>query len=689
MLDDLVTALRERVSGQRALDAVRELSRFHRIQASPGYDAAADWLAAQIERAGLRVEIERVPGDGRTRRLGYLMPQGWACERAVATLHGDGAPRTLCDFPVSPLSLIQRSVAARGRFSIAVLEDGSEPPHYEGLDVRGRVVLTAGDVHRVHDLAVVERHAAGLLSFGRRLVHPVRDASTDTEALAYTSFWWSEHAPRGWGFVISPREAAHLRGRLRDGAKLELEIEIESRTFDTTIALVSAVQPGAADDAPGETLIVSHLCHPQPGANDNASGAAANLEAARAIREFERTEPAPPRRRAIRHLWMPEFTGTFAWLGGEAGLRRTADLVAALNLDMVGEDQNQCGSTFLIEHPPHFAASFAETLIALIRERSAEWVLSYSGPGHVPIHRMAEVPFSGGSDHAVLIDPALGVPCPMLIQWPDRYYHSSLDTPDRCDPASLALAARCAAVYAAFAARITGREAGWLASRIARRARTRLLAALERDDAPRAARVESERARSALASLRRLGGGRDPHQGADGADQRTGDRAQIEIAIERERQGLSGFWSREIEPALDSTRTGERPEAGGSATGGLSAGPGDPAARASSVLEDVGSRRVPRRRLSAALHFQRWLIEGWDDLPRSQRERWRALESGAASFAPLLDLAWMACDGVRSLGEIADLVWLESGRRAEVEIGEFFEWTCALGLCEWRPEGEQ
>ena len=54
--------------------------------------------------------------------------------------------------------------------------------------------------------------------------------------------------------------------------------------------------------------------------------------------------------------------------------------------------------------------------------------------------RLADVPASGGSDHALWLDPSVGVPCPMLIQWPDRYYHTDHDTPDRCDPDSLALA---------------------------------------------------------------------------------------------------------------------------------------------------------------------------------------------------------------------------------------------------------
>ena len=54
--------------------------------------------------------------------------------------------------------------------------------------------------------------------------------------------------------------------------------------------------------------------------------------------------------------------------------------MAALNLDMVGEDQEQCGSTFLIEHPPCYSASFAESLLAAVRERAVErWPLFGAG----------------------------------------------------------------------------------------------------------------------------------------------------------------------------------------------------------------------------------------------------------------------------------------------------------------------
>jgi hypothetical protein len=619
----LLEQVRQQVSGERALESVRALTRFHRVQASPGYDRAADWLAEKLESAGLEVELTQAPGDGRTRCLGQLMPEGWECAHARATLHAGDRRELLCDYETHPLSLIQRSMPASGRYPILVLEDGTEDDHYRGVEVRGRVVLTSGDVHRVHRLAVVERGAAGLLSDGRRLVPPVRDRFDDPDALPYTSFWWGEDTRRGWGFVVSPRAGASLRGRLRAGEQLALEVEIESRAFPTAIPLVSAVLPGRD---PNETLVLSHLCHPQPSANDNASGVAATLEAARALAAL-RAGGMGALRSGIRFLWIPEFTGTYAWLAARPAAAPA--LAAAVNLDMVGESQELCGSTFLMEHPPCFAASFAEELLLRIRAQAVDWVPSYSGPGHYSLTRMAEVPFSGGSDHAVLVDPAIGVPCPMLIQWPDRFYHSSHDTPDKCDPRSLALAARCAATFAGFLATLGDSERDWLLSAVGRGARRRLLAAADAPQAERTLRQEIIRGSAALASLARVG---------------------VPAArLERAREALEGF---------------ARTEAG--------ALPYAAPRRASSP--------VPVRRVAAPLHYQRHLLPGYESLPRSTRERWRALEAPVPDSLLLAEVAWYACDGRRSLAEVVELVELETGRSEPDYLEQFFELTSELGL---------
>jgi hypothetical protein len=622
--------VRSEASGDLALESVRALVRFHRIQASPGLDQAAEWLATRLSTIGLRPEIDRVPGDGRTRFLGQLMPQGWECDRATAILHGAGGPTPLCDVEAAPLSVIQRSAHTRGRWPLVWVEGGSEERDYANVEVRGRVILTEGDVHRVHQLGVLERGAQGLLAFGRRLAPPVRTAEDELDAINYTSFWWGEHDPRGWGFVVSTRVGRELRASLAAGESLELEAEIESRAFDTSIPLVSAVLPGDGTRS-DEILVLSHLCHPQPSANDNASGVAANLETARTLKTLRDSGALPAGPRGIRFLWMPEFTGTYAWLDRRFQTKGSAGVSAALNLDMVGEDQEQCGSTLLIERPPHFMGSFAETLLARIRDAAPDWVESFSGPGHFSMMRMAQVPYSGGSDHVVLMDPAIGAPSPMLIQWPDRYYHSSHDTPDRCSPASLALAARCAATWAGFLAGAREPELEWLLEAVAREARVRLIEAGKERHA-----VERMRGDAALASVARF----------------AGDDARTSDAVTAARRAFSEFAEREGDGSTDGRRNRQ---------------PG----------------RTPRRRLGAPLHYQRRLIAGYDQLPLRIREAWRLLENDPGSLATAFDVAWFACDGIRDVEEIALRVRDETGADARPQIEEFFEWTAQLGLSEW------
>ena len=143
----------------------------------------------------------------------------------------------------------------------------------------------------------------------------------------------------------------------------------------------------------------------------------------------------PPPKHGIRFLWMSEITGTFAYLSTfEDHLPR---IITGVNLDMVGQDR-PLPQYLQYRAAAHVMASFAPFLLArlwdaLIRIEADSTQASLSGAV-----RHAVTTFSGGSDHSILSDPTVGVPTPMLIQWPDRYYHTSEDTLDKVDPAMLA-----------------------------------------------------------------------------------------------------------------------------------------------------------------------------------------------------------------------------------------------------------
>src|SRR5690606_5790186 len=114
---------------------------------------------------------------------------------------------------------------------------------------------------------------------------PVRPPLDLPDARQYTQFSWRGSEKRCFGFVLTPRQGAALRQlvrtRAREGqAPVKVRAVVQSRLQDGATEIVSARIPGETDE---EIVVVAHLCHPEPSANDNASGCGAALEAARAL----------------------------------------------------------------------------------------------------------------------------------------------------------------------------------------------------------------------------------------------------------------------------------------------------------------------------------------------------------------------------------------------------------------------
>jgi len=168
-------------SGEAAWQTVSDLSRFHRIQASPGYRYAAHWVHQRLLQAGLDSEILSYPADEGTSFWTWTSFQEWDC--TGATLHliaPEQQTAELANFRASPISVIQRSAPFAGEAEVVLLEDGIEESDYDDVDVAGKVVLTCGELRRVWELAIVQRGAIGILFDGMRPVPPVWPISANT-----------------------------------------------------------------------------------------------------------------------------------------------------------------------------------------------------------------------------------------------------------------------------------------------------------------------------------------------------------------------------------------------------------------------------------------------------------------------------------------------------------------------------
>ncbi len=381
---------------QNALELERDLAFLHRSTGGQGFvDAIA--------------RLQEFVGTGTVRHYshtntcqGYLMPRPWNLKGGFLRL--STGEWLVPDLRTAPIGGIFLSGASRGVERLHIVDVGSGT---EGSDyvqpVEGCAVLATGKPPVVYREAVVSRGARCVIT-DFMPAQDTRIGRTPEEmpnTVNYASFG-SESQGEGFGFNVSH----HTFRRLQDMVGKEI-VEVDA-FFDADAGMGDLQVLEAHVGTPGvqkPILLLAHLCHPRPGANDNASGAALLAELVRVLQSV-------PLEREVIALWMPEFYGTIAWLADQK-----PDLACAIDLDMVGEDQAKTGSTLEITATPWSLPSFVPDLMA-VNLTSHDFRLMLTG-------------FTWGSDHAIFNDASIRVPALLINQWPDRYYHSSDDTPDK------------------------------------------------------------------------------------------------------------------------------------------------------------------------------------------------------------------------------------------------------------------
>jgi hypothetical protein len=238
-------------------------------------------------------------------------------------------------------------------------------------------------------------------------------------------------------------------------------------TIDATLGpgQLTVVHAYLRGSEPGrEVVVIAHLDHPKWSANDNASGSAAILEMAAALHTLIGAKKLPPLRRTIHFMWVPEYFGSIAYLTKHPEARacgawddpRPANalgpcVIAALNLDMVGEDTVKTNGRFYITRTPDSTPSFLNALMSDVLEQTREAALyAPSGTRNYWPAEMSD--FAQGSDHEPFL--GIGVPATMLGHDPDWTHHTSEDTVDKTDASEfrrVGVLASAAAVWLASA----------------------------------------------------------------------------------------------------------------------------------------------------------------------------------------------------------------------------------------------
>ena len=477
--DKEVAALGAEISGVIAKDTVIELARSHRVQASSGYSQAARYIAAKAKAYGLdQVLIERFPADGAATYHTLKSAAGWEAQSGELW-ETEPNKIKIADWDEMRVALADYSQSATATAALVDVGMGTSAKDYDGKEVMGRIVLAGGGLPAVHKLACEERGAAGILSYQQNQVTGWSGDYADNVRWGHLSPY---NPNNKFAFMISLRKAREYQARLGRGEQITLQATVKAEMKPSNYEVVSAVIPGT--DAAAEEIVYScHLCHQKPGANDNASGAAAILEVARALTTLIRRGDISPPRRTIRFIWPPEISGTVAYFAEHPEIVRR--MKAVVHCDMVGGAYALTKSVLHVTHTPASLPSCVNAVGDVFGEYAiAGSVKAASGAGFEDALVSPEgskdslvadfTPFEMGSDHDVYQEGSFRIPAIYLRDWPDVFIHTNNDSPANIDATKIKRSTFIAAASGYFLAKSGAREAARLADEVFVRALARV-----------------------------------------------------------------------------------------------------------------------------------------------------------------------------------------------------------------------
>jgi aminopeptidase YwaD len=437
-----------------AMDLVVFMDQYWRNAGNRGFNATIDHIREHLVASGFGDRAAAASPAPASWVESFGQANGWDYSIGTLTLLGaDDAPdEVLLSREQHRVALCINSFSTpAGGVTAPVVDvgEGATDADFDRVSVTGAVVLGNGSLRRLWQQAVVKRGALGVIS--PEIEDYIRPGTPATDGVVPRAEWdvlqWGnipyDEARRAFGFKATPRAATRLRARLARGPA-RVKVEIVSTFTPGPVRTLVAEIPGRSREAE-RIVFAAHI--QEPGANDDATGCATQLELARAMLSAIRDGRVPAPERTLTFLWVDEITGSRQWIKDHPA--DAAQVKYMFSLDMTGEDTAKTGGTFLIEKMPDPTAvwdrpsdphtewgnpqvrgdqlkgSLLNDLFLAIcqrRARGTDWVVRTN-------------PYEGGSDHMVFL--AAGVPSVLAWHFPDRFYHASLDRPGMVSTATM------------------------------------------------------------------------------------------------------------------------------------------------------------------------------------------------------------------------------------------------------------
>jgi hypothetical protein len=424
--------VRPEFKGDLAYETVAYVEQYWRVAGNTGFNKTIFRITEKLESAGYVLEEKATESDRFTYRIETREMRQPTWEPLSASLKIVGSNENLLSSETNRNMIYQysSSTPVEGITAEVIYVENKEA--LSELEVTGKILFSDQVSYRTLQSAIKDKGALGALTYD---MPSYLQPEKNTTSIQFRGLRYDEKKP-AWAIALSFEAKEKLKAELAKG-KLKVQVKAQTKIYESEELTVVANIKGS--DLPLESLVFSaHI--QEPGANDNATGVGTQLEMAKITADLIKSKKLDLKR-TLTFLWGDEIVSTRRYIQEEE--KREPEIKWGISLDMVGENTDVTGGTFLIEKMPDPSAIWTRG-----NDKHTEWGGSPMTVDQMKPHYLNDFiltvfeeqgkftdwavetnPFEGGSDHT----PFLQADIPGLLLWhfTDQFYHTDNDRLDK------------------------------------------------------------------------------------------------------------------------------------------------------------------------------------------------------------------------------------------------------------------
>lgn len=424
--------VRPKFEGKEAYETVAFVEKYWRVAGNTGFNNTVYRISSKLEEAGYVLEEDATNEDRLTYRIETRKMERPTWEPLDGSVQIIGQAEKLLDFSTNRHLMYQYSSSTPKEGITAEVIYVENKEALKGLDVEGKIIFAGEGGYRAFQSAVKEGGALGIFTYD---MPDYLQPNKNTKSIQFRGLRYDAKKP-AWAVALSYEAKEKLKAALEKGP-VSVHVNIQTKIYDSEELTVVANVKGS--ELPMESLVFSaHI--QEPGANDNATGVGTQLEMAQITADLVQKGELDLKR-TLTFLWGDEIISTRRYIEEEE--KREPEINWGISLDMVGENTEITGGTFLIEKMPDPSAIWTRG-----EDQHSEWGGRPLEKGDMKPHYLNDFmihvfeeqgayanwvvktnPFEGGSDHT----PFLRADIPGLLLWhfTDQFYHTDQDRLDK------------------------------------------------------------------------------------------------------------------------------------------------------------------------------------------------------------------------------------------------------------------